>query len=87
MGDRDSSVRARKAGREREMSVIYAVMACLVLLILVQFLLLMAAVDGYLAGRWSGLLPAAAGSALCFAASCALVRCVAPRREGGPRCG
>ncbi|HXG62941.1 MAG TPA: DUF6755 family protein [Planctomycetota bacterium] len=87
MGDRDSSLRARRAERAREMSVIYAVMACLVLLILVQFLLLMAAVDGYLAGRWAGLLPAAGGSALCFAASCALVRCVVPRREGGPRCG
>lgn len=87
MGDRDSSLKARRAGRERELSVIYAVMACLVLLILVQFLLLMAAVDGYLAGRWPALLPAAAGSALCFCAACALGRCVAPRREGGPRCG
>ena len=66
-----------QAQRTREMAVIYAVMVGVVLLIVIQFLLLMVALEGFAAGHWGILGPAAFGSFACFAGSCWLVRYVA----------
>jgi hypothetical protein len=67
------------------MAVIHAVMACLFLLILVQFLLLMVAVEAFLGARPTVLVPAALGSGLCFAGACWLVRYGIPSRTRGAR--
>ncbi len=78
MGGRDPGVRR---GREGEMTVIYAVMGSILLLIVVQFLLLVVAVEGFLGGRPGLLAPAAAGSGLCFAGACWLVRYLSSPRS------
>jgi hypothetical protein len=83
MGDGPSTVRSarrQQAERSKEMTLIHAVMVCIILLILIQFLLLMVAVEGLQGGRSAILLPAAAGSGACFLASCWLIRYVASRR-------
>jgi hypothetical protein len=82
MGGRDPDlIRARReqSERTRGMTVIYGVMVSITFLVVIQFLLLMVAVDGFMAGRGSVLLPSAAGSGLCFAASCWLVRYLSAR--------
>ena len=88
MGGRDPEVtRARReqAERARGMTAIYAVMASIILLIVIQSLLLMVAVEGFMAGRGAVLLPSALGSGLCFAASCWLIGYIArPRPKGSP---
>ncbi|HXX92362.1 MAG TPA: hypothetical protein VEN81_01935, partial [Planctomycetota bacterium] len=64
MGGRDPEViRARReqAERTRGMTAIYGVMASITFLVMIQFLLLMVAVEGFSAGRGSVLLPSAAG--------------------------
>ena len=86
MGGRDTQViRARReqAERARGMTAIYAVMVSIVLLIVLQFLLLMVSVEGFMAGRGQVLLPSALGSGLCFAASCRLIRYIVRPRAGG----
>jgi hypothetical protein len=70
-----------RADRSRRLTVIYAVMVAILTLILVQFLLLMVALEDYLSGRLQVVRAAAAGSALCFAASCWLIRYVVARRS------
>lgn len=85
MGNGPSTVRSarrQQAERSNDMTLIHAVMVCIILLILIQFLLLMVAVEGLQGGRNAILLPAAAGSGLCFLASCWLIRYVAVRRAG-----
>ena len=77
MGDRDrglSDSRRQRAERQQRMTMIHAVLACLVFLILIQFLLLMVAVDAFLGARPGLLVPALAASGLCFSGSCWLVR-------------
>ena len=84
MGGRDpevTRVRLEQADRARRMTAIYAVMISIGLLIAIQFLLLMIAVEGFIAGREMVLVPAAAGSGLCFASSCWLVRYILPSRS------
>jgi len=84
VGDGNSVLaRQRLARRAKEMAAIHAVMACLFVLVLVQFLLLMVAVEAFLGEKPAVLLPAALGSGLCFAASCWLVRSGIPARTGG----
>ncbi len=76
MGDRDvplKTARRLQAVRAQQMTLIYAVMVCLFLLILLQFLLLMVAVEGFLGGRWEILLPATLASGLCFGGACWLI--------------
>ncbi len=76
MGDRDDTVKTARrlqAVRTQQMTLIYAVMVCLFLLILLQFLLLMVAVEGFLGGRWAVLLPATLASGLCFGGACWLI--------------
>lgn len=68
--------RRLRAERSRGMTVIYAVMAAIMILIVVQFLLLMIALEDFLSGSPSVLSGAALGSGLCFLASCWLIRYV-----------
>ena len=68
-----------RADRSRRMTVIYAVMVAIVILILLQFLLLMVGLEDFLSGHRSVLWGAAAGSGGCFVASCWLIRYVTGR--------
>ncbi|HSD28556.1 MAG TPA: DUF6755 family protein [Vicinamibacteria bacterium] len=77
---RAAQVRARRA---QEITLVYAVMACLAILVVLQFLLLSVAVEGFLGARPEVLFPSTLASGACFAAACALIRYVVPRR-GSP---
>ena len=77
MGDRHRDVGVsgrRRAAQERQMTQIYGVMVCLILLIALQFLLFSAAVKAYFNGDEHILWPAAMASGFCFLAACWLVR-------------
>jgi len=67
----DLKARARRA---RDLSAVYAVLGAVAILIGLQFLLLMVGMEAYLGGRPALLVPSALGSALCFAASCWIIR-------------
>lgn len=69
-----------RSQRTRQMAVIYGVMVGILLLLLLQLLLLMVALEDFLSGRRSLLWSAAAGSALCFAGACWLIRYISARR-------
>jgi len=69
-----------RAERTRGMTAVYAVMVSIMILILLQFLLLMVALEDFLSGQRAVLLAAAGGSGFCFVASCWLIRYVAGRR-------
>lgn len=82
MGGRDDGLspeRAERSRRMRELTRIHAVLGSLLLLIVLQFLLLMVGMEGWLAGKMSRVGPTAAVSALCFAGACLLVRGLAGR--------
>lgn len=85
MGERDgellSAERGERARRERELARIHLVLACLLLLILIQFLLFMVGMDAWLGGRAKPLGPTAAASALCFAGACLLARALSGRPD------
>ncbi len=66
--------RQLRAERTQQMALIYTVMVCLVSLIVVQFLLLTVALEGYLGGRAGVVSPTALVSGLCFVAACWLIR-------------
>jgi len=66
--------RQLRAERTQQMALIYTVMVCLVSLIVVQFLLLTVALEGYLGGRGGVVKPTALVSGLCFVAACWLIR-------------
>ena len=72
--------RAQQAERTQGMTAVYGVMVSITLLVVIQFLLLMVAVEGFMGGRGTVLIPSAAGSGLCFAASCWLIRYIATPR-------
>ena len=77
MGDRIGQgrmTRPSRAPRHRQMTLIHAVMTCLVLLIFLQILLLMVAAEAFLNGERDILVPITLVSGLCFAASCWLIR-------------
>ena len=83
MGDWNSEAvptRRLRAERSRELTVIYAVMVSILLLILLQFLLLMVALEDFLSGGRTLLAGAALGSMVCFAGACWLIRYVVGRR-------
>ena len=61
------------------MTAVYAVMVAIMILILLQFLLLMVALEDFLSGNRAVLWGSAVGSALCFAGSCWLIRYVSGR--------
>lgn len=69
-----------RAERSQGMTVVYAIMVAVILLILLQFLLLMVALEDYLSGNRALLWGAAAGSGACFTAACWLIRYIAIRR-------
>lgn len=73
--------RRLRAERSRALTVVYAVMAAIVLLILLQFLLLMVALEDYLSGNRSVLIAAAVGSGACFLGACWLIRYIAGKRS------
>lgn len=77
-----TSARQEQAQRARELTAIYAVMCCLLFLLVIQFVLLMVGLEGFMAGHERVLLPAAAGSGICFAAACWLIRFVASAARG-----
>ena len=70
-----------RAERSRGMTAIYAVMVAIMILILLQFLLLMVALEDFLSGSRALLWGAAAGSGACFAAACWLIRYITVRRS------
>jgi hypothetical protein len=73
-----SATRRDRSVRRQSMTAVYAVMGTLLILILLQFLLLTVAMDDYLSGRRAVLWGAAAGSGLCFVASCRLIGLLTP---------
>jgi len=80
MGDRDQGMTTTAASR-RDMTVIYAVMACVLFLLVIQFLMMMVSIDGFMAGSSRVVVPAAIGSGACFVAACCLIRFVAGARR------
>jgi hypothetical protein len=69
-----------RAERARGMTVVYAVMVSTMILILIQYLLLMVALEDFLSGHRAIQWGAAAGSGFCFAGACWLIRYVVGRR-------
>lgn len=74
------NTKRQRAERSRGLTVIYAVMVSIIILILLQFLLLMVALEDFLSGHRSVLAAAAGGSGACFAGACWLIRYVTTRR-------
>ena len=88
MGDRDRSLTEHHGAgggehsrRNRELTVIYAVMACLLFLLVIQFLMLMVSIESFLAGNRSVAAAAALGSGGCFVGACWLIRFVTSVRR------
>jgi hypothetical protein len=82
VGDGHSEVintRRARAERSRGLTAVYAVMVAVIILILLQFLLLMVALEDFLSGNRAVLWGSAAGSAVCFAGACWLIRYVSGR--------
>lgn len=84
MGGRDpevSEARRGRAERSQRLTVVYAILVAVVLLILIQFLLLMVALEDFLSGTRALLWGAAAGSGACFGGACWLIRYISARRS------
>jgi hypothetical protein len=73
-----------RAQRVQQVTVLYAVMTCLVLLVSWQWVLLTVAVEGILREQGDLLWPATLASGACFVAACWLFR-HAPSRLGEPQ--
>ena len=78
-----SASRRIRSERRQSMTAVYAVMAALLFLILLQFLLLTAALNEHLSGHRTAVWGAAAGSGLCFVVSCRLIALLSPGRRVG----
>jgi uncharacterized protein DUF6755 len=72
-----------RAQRGQQITVLYAVMTCLFLLVSLQWLLLTVAVEGFLGEQGDLLWPATLASGACFLAASWLIR-HAPNRLGAP---
>ena len=59
--------------RAQQMTSVYAVMLCVLILLFLQFLMLAAALDGYLAGKQLFVLPTAVASGICCGLACKLI--------------
>jgi hypothetical protein len=70
-----------RAQRTQQVTVLYAVMTGLVVLVSLQWVLLTVAVEGFLAEQGDLLWPATLASGACFVAACWLIR-HAPSRLG-----
>jgi putative flippase GtrA len=68
------SSREEKARRAKEMTVVHAVMFCLLFVLVLQYVLLAASLEAFLASHQGILLPAAVGSGICFLVAYWLVR-------------
>jgi hypothetical protein len=68
-------VRRRRA---QQITLIYAVMMCLLIVVVAQFVLLMVSVESFLGGKREVLLPATLASGVCFAGATWLIRYVLP---------
>jgi len=73
--------RRRRAERTQGLTAVYAIMAAIIILILLQFILLMVALEDFLSGSRTLLWGAATGSGICFGAACWLIRYIAVRRS------
>ncbi len=69
MGYREDRIARSTASlhRAQQMTSVYAVMLCVLILLFLQFLMLAAALDGYLAGKQLFVLPTAVASGICCA--------------------
>ena len=76
-----SEARRQRAERAQGMTVVYAIMVAVILLILLQFLLLMVALEDFLSGSRTLLWGATAGSGACFGGACWLIRYIAARKS------
>lgn len=74
-----TSLGEARARRAQQVTVLYAVMACLALLVGVQWILLSVAVDGFLGARHDVLGASTVASGLCFAVACWVFRRVPGR--------
>ena len=87
MGDRDRAMTlergAERARRDREMTIIYGVMACLVFLLIVQLRMLMVSVEAFMGGRTRVAVAGALASGACCAGACWLIRFVTSGRRLG----
>jgi hypothetical protein len=70
-----SQVRRRKA---QEITLIYAVMTCLLIVVVAQFVLLLVSVESFLGGKRDILLPATIASGVCFGGATWLIRYILP---------
>jgi hypothetical protein len=77
------TLRRKRQERSRGMTAVYTVMVSMVVLLLLQFLLLMVAVDGYLGGRRALLVPSCLGSGACCVTACWLIGQASRRRAQG----
>jgi hypothetical protein len=68
------------SARAQEMTRIYTVMACLVIVVFAQFVLLLVAVSSAAQGQTGVLLATTAASGLAFAGAAALIRYIVPAR-------
>ena len=59
--------------RARQMTSVYTVMLCILILLFLQFLMLAAALDGYLAGKQLFVMPTAVAFGICCAFACKLI--------------
>jgi hypothetical protein len=75
---------ALRVQRRQQVTVLYAVMTGLVVLVSLQWVLLTVAVEGFLAEQGDLLWPATLASGACFVAACWLIR-HAPSRLGAPQ--
>jgi hypothetical protein len=70
-----TQVRKRKA---QEITLVYAVMTCLLFVVVAQFVLLLVSVEGFARGQRDVLLPATLASGACFAGATWLIRYILP---------
>jgi hypothetical protein len=75
MGYRESGIDRHVSHKHRapQMASIYAVMLCVFILLFLQFLMLTAALEGYLGGKQLFILPTVVVSGLCCALACKLI--------------
>ena len=75
MGYREDRIAKSTAplDRTQQMTSVYAVMLCVLILLFLQFLMLAAALEGYLAGNQLFVLPTAVASGICCTFACKLI--------------
>jgi hypothetical protein len=71
----------QRRSRTQQITLIYAVMTCLLILVVAQFVLLLVSVEGFQRGERDVLLPATLASGLCFGAGGWLIRYILPRGD------